>query len=502
MNHRNKIRLLLGFEAIEIVPERHDLTILEYLRLNQGLTGTKEGCAEGDCGACTVIVGELVDGRLIYSPVNACIAFLAGMDGKQILTVEHLSADGLHPVQAAMAQLHATQCGFCTPGFVTSIATLHLNGIKPDQQSLGDALAGNLCRCTGYGPILAAAAQALDSPHGDFWWQQMSAAHDCLTIWAQDQSMLVLDGNPAGIFIKPHCLADALGAMDRHKNATIYAGATDVGLWVSKSCADLPVLIHIGDVKELTDIAMDQDWITMGAGIAYDRALSCLQQEYNSLGHLIRRIGSAQVRGRGTIGGNIANGSPIGDMPPALMALGAEITLQSAKHKRRLALKDFFIEYGKQDRAPNEILTQIHIPRHLKGQLRCYKISKRFDQDITAVLGCFYSEQDQNNIIRKANLCYGGMAGIPAHAIHAQQAMLGQPFSLKTIEHAAHEITKDFKPLSDMRASAEYRTQIAANLLKRFYADTQSEAGLPLLDHPDSLSYFTEISSYLNGDRA
>jgi xanthine dehydrogenase small subunit len=479
------IRLILNGEALAVRDLPPTTTVLDWLRTRRGLTGTKEGCNEGDCGACTVAIRWLESGRLVTRPLNACIQLLPMMHGREIVTVEHLAApDGrLHPVQRAMAELHGSQCGFCTPGIVMSLWAALRTEERPDQARACDILAGNLCRCTGYGPILAAAGAMHDAPPAD-WERDDSAAADALRrLGAVGPLVYEAEGRR---FLAPTELDHLADLIAEHPDATILGGATDVGLWVTKSLFDPETIIHTGRVAELAAVRESRDDLWIGAAATYTRAAPAIAALYPEIGDLIRRIGSEQVRGAGTVGGNIANGSPIGDMPPALIAAGAMLVLRHGRARREMPLERFFLDYGKQDRAPGEFVEAIRLPRpDVPGRLACHKVSKRFDQDITAVLGCFDIAVEAGTVTA-ARLAYGGMAGIPKRAARAEAALLGRPFTRAAIEAAAEALAEDFTPLTDMRASADYRLKVAGNLLRRHFIERTTPGAAPRLDSPQA----------------
>jgi xanthine dehydrogenase small subunit len=450
------IRFVLDGAVIEVEDADPTATVLEYLRYALRRTGTKEGCAEGDCGACTVLLGELGGGGVRWRAVNACILFLPMLDGKALRTVESLTRDGaLHPVQRAMADGHGSQCGFCTPGFVMSLYGRSIGALGTKGTPVADVIAGNLCRCTGYGPILEAgeANPPRRSDDGD--------------IAALLRTLAPAFGHPA----TADELADLLVARPETR---IVAGATDVGLWVTKGLRDLGPVVFIGDIADLRTIEEDPEGLTLGAGVRYSEAKEALARIHPDLGELVRRIGGLQVRNAGTIGGNIANGSPIGDMPPALIALGAELVLRRGGERRTLPLERFFLSYGQQDRQPGEFVESVRIPRPAPGTLiRIVKLSKRFDSDISALCGAF-ALRIEDGQVAEARIAFGGMAGTPARAPACEAALTGRPWSEATVEAAARALAEDYRPLSDLRGSAGYRLAAAANLVRGLWLEPES----------------------------
>ncbi len=468
---RYNVRFLLGWEPVEMsVGDTHQ-TVLQYLRGEAGLTGSKEGCAEGDCGACSIIVGECVNGEVSYRAVNGCILFLPAMDGKQILTVEHAGIGGLHPVQSALVDLHGAQCGFCTPGIVMSLIAHQLNNGGTDRHEIDNALAGNLCRCTGYGPIIDAAKKAMATAVNTDWLDALERSRGQLLGWSEDNKVLDIE-TATGRFIAPTSSGYLCDVLADHPGATIVAGATDVGLWVTKHGRRLDPVVSLGAVRDINEIIETDEHIEIGAGVTYAEAEDSLFSLSASLGELVRRIGSTQVRNSGTVCGNIANGSPIGDMPPALIALGAILVLMSADGTRELPLEDYFIEYGKQDRRAGEFVFSVRIPKS-DNLFRCYKIAKRFDQDISAVLGAFQLEIEAGKII-SAKVAYGGMAATPKRATGCEAALKGADWNANTVANAQLALDQDFTPMTDARASQSYRSLVARNLLERVFIESRN----------------------------
>ncbi|MCX7643752.1 MAG: xanthine dehydrogenase small subunit [Rhodobacteraceae bacterium] len=440
---------LLNGETVTVTGEPPTRTLLDWLRERRGLTGTKEGCNEGDCGACTVIVLDGAGAQRRAAAVNACITFLPQLHGRAVRTVEGIAApDGrLHPVQQALIDHHGSQCGFCTPGIVASLVAA---GLRRDR-AFDDVLAGNLCRCTGYAPIVRA-AEAVDPAF--------------VPDWIDDVPPEVA---PAAFAPET---AEALAAWYlANPDATLVAGATDVGLWVTKALRDLPKVAFLNRCADLRRVEEGAEGLRIGAGVTIEELRALMAPRQPSFAELLRRFGSAQVRASATIGGNIANGSPIGDGPPALIALGATLHLRRGEARRTIPLEAFFLDYGRQDRQPGEFVEAVTVPA-AAGELRCYKLSKRFDQDISAVCGCFLIRVE-DGVVTGARIAFGGMAGIPKRAARVEAALLGRPWTLATVEAALPAFAEDFTPISDMRASAGYRMEAARGMLLRAFHESR-----------------------------
>lgn len=472
------IRFVLNGAAREVMGIAPTTTLLEYLRRTERLTGTKEGCAEGDCGACTVLIAEPDGaGGLTRRAVNSCIQFLPAMNGRAVETVEHLGRSGPHKIQTEMVERHASQCGFCTPGFVMQLYGGWLTGAISDRQSVKDLISGNLCRCTGYGPIIDAGVALGETPVPD-----TAEADEAIGVRLE---AMVRQGTGAdgcfayaadsGRWFAPTHVDALADIYAMHPDAVLVAGATDVGLWVTKQHRDLPVLIDISQVRDLQMVEEAAGRIFIGAGVTHRKAQSVLADLHPDLGEMLRRFAGCQIRNTGTVGGNIANGSPIGDLPPCLIALDAILYLRKGEQARSIPLEDFFIAYGSQDRAPGEFVAAVEVPR-LEANQRffAHKISKRFDSDISAVMAAFRLTFE-DDIVADARLAFGGMAGTPKRAAKAEAVLVGRRFDARAVAAAKAALAEDFSPLTDMRASSAYRLKTAQNLLERFRLELTGE---------------------------
>jgi xanthine dehydrogenase small subunit len=473
------VRFLLNDKTVELSALAPDSTLLDFLRLDRRMRGSKEGCAEGDCGACTVLVGRLLNGDLVYETVNSCIRFTGSLDGCHVVTIEALAGkDGsLHPVQQAMVDEHGSQCGFCTPGIVMSLYGLWLQSPDPSTSEIEKALQGNLCRCTGYESIIRAAkaASKADRMRDALVVERVSIRH---------QLAAIVDGRRVEIgsgrekLIIPASVSDLDAALALNPNAAVVAGSTDVGLWVAKQMRSISPVIFIGNLPELQTVTETKDGLSVGACVTYSQAYPYIAKDFPQMVELWDRIGGEQVRNMGTIGGNVANGSPIGDTPPALIALGAAVVLRKGGKRRSVAMEDFFIAYGKQDRAPGEFIERIEIPYLQEGdRFAVYKVTKRLDEDITAVCGALRVALDGAGKVKQACLAFGGMAATPKRAKLTEAALIGGLWSEESVERAITRLPEDFTPLTDMRATAAYRILVAQNLLRRFWLETSRAEG-------------------------
>ena len=464
----NHIKFYLNHDLIELTDVGARDTLLDFLRLDKALTGTKEGCGEGDCGACTVLVGRISAGELKYRTVNACICLLPSLSSSHIVTVENLRfMDGsLHPVQQAMVQNHGSQCGFCTPGIVMSLYSSWLQSIEPTITNIEKSLQGNLCRCTGYGPIINA-AKSINSyglSRADKLWQGRAAMkRNLLDIKSKKESLGKIDNSK---FIIPFSLKNFTDLLLEYPSATIVAGATDVGLWITKDLSPITPLIFIANLEELRTIVEGKDQLEFGSCVTYSEAQPIFLKHFPETDAYLSRIAGEQIRNVGTLGGNLGNGSPIGDLAPLFIALRGKMSLRKGDVTREVKIEDFFLDYRVQDIKESEFIEKIVIPRNESLRLFSYKISKRRDEDISTVSAIFSFQLLENKIVN-VRLVFGGMAATPKRAVNAESTLEGRVFDFSIAKLAQLSLETDFKPMSDMRGSSTYRMQIAKNLIQK-----------------------------------
>ncbi|NVI06095.1 xanthine dehydrogenase small subunit [Paraburkholderia youngii] len=481
--HRNAIR--------EIQDAPVTRTVLQYLREDAHCTGTKEGCAEGDCGACTVVIGERnAAGGVDFKAVNACIQFVPTLDGRALFTVEDLrQPDGsLHPVQQAMVDCHGSQCGFCTPGFIMSMWALYekhghehgcANRTVPSREAIGNALTGNLCRCTGYRPILDAAERTFDAPAPQAPLDVKALADTLATLERDDTFQYEHAGQR---FAAPRTVAALAQIKEREPAARILAGSTDIGLWVTKQMRELSNLVYVGQITELQKLETNDEWIDIGAGVSVERAYAEIAKQYPELTEMWQRFASLPIRNAGTLGGNIANGSPIGDSMPGLIALGARVIVRGGDIEREMPLEDLYLAYQKKDMAEHEFVVGLKVPARSGARknlrFRTYKLSKRFDSDISAVCAAFSFIAD-GDVIREPRIAFGGMAATPKRALNAEAVLRDAAWHEATAQAAMLALGNDYAPLTDMRATSDYRLEAAKNTLYRFWLETRAHEPLP-----------------------
>lgn len=468
-----------------LVQEQHidaNTTVLNYLRQKQGRSGTKEGCASGDCGACTVALGRAVAGKMHYETVNSCLLPISALDGNQLITVEDLrQGDRLHSVQQAMVTSHATQCGFCTPGFVMSLFALQKNSHGWDRQQAESALAGNLCRCTGYRPIVEAARIACEQPESDsFREHELETVLRLEALRQHSSSDVVTESSRC---LMPKSCAELADFYLAHPHAVLLAGGTDLALRITQQGQKLPLMIALEKVEELQAWQETPDAIVIGAAVPLSVCQQRLQSTIPAFSDMLHRFASLQIRNRGTLGGNIANASPIGDGSPMLLALDASLVLQRGEQQRQLALSEFFLGYRRTALQEGEFIRAITIPKvTVSPDFRAWKVSKRLEDDISAVFAAFNIRRTAQGIT-EARIAFGGMAEMPRRAVACEAALYGKPLTSATLESACRALEQDFQPLSDARASAAWRMQLAKNLLRRYFHQLNGELAVSEVSH-------------------
>ena len=467
------VKFLLNNKILEIDSPDPNQTILDYIRTDLKKTGTKEGCAEGGCGACTVVVGELLKGKIKYSAINSCISFVPSLNGKLLLIVEDLvSKEGkLHPVQEAMVKFHGSQCGFCTPGFVMSLFSMFKNYKSYETELIKDSISGNLCRCTGYRPILDAAKSLNKVEKKDEFSKNRSKV-----------IKLLKKINPKNIFINsenkkffsPKTIKDLKSIIKKNSNLNFLAGGTDLSLKVTKERKEISCIVNLKEIRELDFIRINKNYIEVGAATSLIKFENEIKKYYPDFYNVLKRYGSIQIRNVGTIGGNIATASPIGDTLPILLSLNAEIVIESPNKRKLLPINNFFVGYRKTKLKKNEFIRSIKIPLFKKNVFKAFKISKRFDDDISSICGSFNFEI-KNNKIKQVYIAYGGMAGVPKRAKACEKILKNKPLIINTFIKAKDYLEKDFTPIGDMRASKEYRLEVAKNLLIKCFIEINTK---------------------------
>ncbi|EGA69020.1 putative xanthine dehydrogenase, XdhA subunit [Vibrio sinaloensis DSM 21326] len=469
------ITFLLNQELKQESELSPNMTVLQYLRTKVQKTGTKEGCGSGDCGACTVVLGEVSDGKLHYRSVNSCLTFISSLHGKQLITVEDLqNKQKLHPTQQAMVEFHGSQCGYCTPGFIMSMFALSKNKPAANKEDVMESLAGNLCRCTGYRPIVEAALSLTSNEPLMDQFVELEQQTITRLQAIQEQPASLSYGNLTAYL--PRSVEELAELYSANPNAKLVAGGTDLALEVTQFHREIETLINVNLVDDMKVCEESEDALHIGANVAISDAYQLLTSHYSDFGELLHRFASLQVRNQGTLGGNIGNASPIGDAPPLLIALNAQVKLRRGKQTRILPIEDYFISYKVTAQKESEFIEQVIIPKPKSSDtFKAYKLSKRLDDDISAVCGALNIGIEDNKVI-SARIAFGGMAATPKRATRCENALLGKEWTQANIDEAMKEIGNDFEPLSDFRASKEYRSMTAANMLRRFFIEHQQHS--------------------------
>ena len=457
------IEFLLNEEYVALDDFPADQTVLDYLRIHRNRCGTKEGCASGDCGACTVAIAEVVDDQLRYRSLNSCITFIGSLHGKQLITVEDLAqGDELHAVQQALVECHASQCGFCTPGFVMSLFALFKTQISVDRHGVETALAGNLCRCTGYRPIVEAGLMACNNVAEDQFDRHKN------TIISKLKEIPTHTRTES--FVIPDSIGQLANTLLEDSEFQIFCGSTDLALEATQNLHNLPKLVSVGNVKELNRVEQDENEFRIGAAVRYEDCAELLVNEWPDLAEVFLRLGSLPIRNQGSIGGNVANASPIGDMPPVLMALNAKLGLRLGNEKRIVPIDEFFTGYRKTVLRSGEFISTIYIPKNRNSRLFVYKNSKRIDDDISTCLGAFLIDFSDEKI-NQARIAFGGMAAVTKRALVLENALVNTSFSSETLRKARESVSLDFQPIDDVRASADYRIAVAKGFISRLFLE-------------------------------
>ena len=466
------VKFIYKNKIVEINNPDSNETILNYVRTKLKKTGTKEGCAEGGCGACTVVLGELIENNITYKAINSCIAFVPSLEGKQLILVEDLiSKDELHPVQKAMVNYHGSQCGFCTPGFVMSLFAMYKNYSSYKEDIIKDSIQGNLCRCTGYRPIIDAAKSLNKENKFDHFSKNKKITLSLLRKIKQRTITIINDNKK---YFAPKSVDELKKILRQEPNSKLLSGGTDVSLIVTKERKDLNSLIYMNSINELNYIKENNNYIEVGATTPLINFESFIKKYFPDFSQILKRYGSVQIRNVCTIAGNIATASPIGDTLPLLLALDSQIVIKDKNKTQILPLNGFFISYRKTKLKKGQFIHSIRIPLLKKNIFKAYKISKRIDDDISSVCASFNIEIN-NNKIKKIKIAYGGMSSIPKRAVNCEKILLNSFLSNKTINKAKKFLEKDFKPITDARASNKYRMEVAKNLLEKCFLEIKQK---------------------------
>ena len=448
-------------------------TLLNYIRTKLKKTGTKEGCAEGGCGACTVVLGELKNNEINYKAINSCITFLPNLQGKQLILVEDLiSKKGLlHPVQKAMVNYHGSQCGFCTPGFIMSLFSMYKNNSKFKDNDIKDSIAGNLCRCTGYQPIIKAAKSLKNKNKKDQFSKNKKSTIRLLKKINNKSVVIYYKGKK---YFAPRYIMELKKILKKDTDVDFLSGGTDLSLIVTKERKDINSIIYMNSIRELHYIKNNNKYIEVGASTPLIELESYIKKYYPDFTKILKRYGSPQIRNVATVAGNIATASPIGDCLPLLLSLNAKVVLQDFKKTKIFFLNDFFISYRKTKLKKGQFIHSIRIPINKNNTFKAYKVSKRFDDDISSVCAAFNLEIKKNKV-QNVRIAYGGMAAIPKRAVYCEKILLNSLVSDEVVGKAKQALEKDFQPISDMRASRVYRMEVAKNLLEKFCAEIKQK---------------------------
>ena len=469
----NIIKFVYQNRIVEIKNPDPNETLLNYVRTKLKKTGTKEGCAEGGCGACTIVLGELKDDKINYSSINSCIMFLPTLHGKQLILVEDLvSKDGsLHPVQQAMVNYHGSQCGFCTPGFVMSLFSMFKNYPRFNENLIKDTISGNLCRCTGYQPIIKAAKSLNNKNKTD---QFTKSKNDIMKLLKKinNESIIIYKKNKK--YFAPRYVQELKKILKKNINSHLLSGGTDLSLFVTKERKDIDSIIYMNSISELNYIKNNNKYIEVGSSTPLSKFENYIEKYYSDFTSVLKRYGSVQIRNTATIAGNIATASPIGDTLPLLLSLDAKVVLKSVKKIKIIPLSSFFIDYRKTRLKAGQFIDSIRIPLFPKNIFKAYKISKRFDDDISSVCASF-NVQLINKKIKNIRIAYGGMASIPKRAKYCEKILLNSHINEQVINKAKKALEQDFRPISDMRASAKYRLIVAKNLLHKCFLEIKNK---------------------------